>query len=252
MSRNQKNNGLVKYEFSRIIPREAILFTLSSVLMKSRKTLWYLETLVLSARYFQKLRDPRFVHRTKNDRFISREKLWKESVIPYLESRKGKIHVAEFGVASGRATQWWHDHLANISIWDGFDTFEGLPDAWTRGDVIVMNKGVFAPKDVQNPYPIVLNTKVIKWHRGLINETIVELERNAGDDMFILIDVDLLEPARDVLRWTLTNGRKGDCIYFDEAFDPFNEGLALSEAMNNGLSFEVLGYTGSALAIVLT
>lgn len=54
-----------------------------------------------------------------------------------------------------------------------------------------------------------------------------------------------------ILEWLMIHGRLGDCVYFDEAFDPFNEGLALSEAMGTGFNFRVLGYTGSSLAVVL-
>ena len=121
-----------------------------------------------------------------------------------------------------------------------------------RSGVTVMNQGVFAPADSAEPYPRIEGATNITWHKGLIGETISELVRLESSILFVLIDVDLLEPTRDVLRWMEVNGRPGDCIYFDEAFDPFNEGLALNESISRGFKFQVLGYTGSALCIVLT
>ena len=177
--------------------------------------------------------------------------MWSRAVVPYLSGLDSSISVAEFGVASGRATSWWHQNLKNIEHWDGFDTFEGLPTPWTRGGVTVMDQGVFAPEDSTSPFPQIEGARSITWHKGLINDTISELSRTRNLPMFVLIDVDLLEPTRDVLQWMEVNGKPGDCIYFDEAFDPFNEGLALNESMSRGFKFEVLGYTGSALCIVL-
>jgi len=40
-------------------------------------------------------------------------------------------------------------------------------------------------------------------------------------------------------------------VYFDEAFDPWNEGLAIRNAVDQGLSFRALAYTGSSLLIEL-
>jgi len=252
MATESNNTGLKKFKYSNKISRERILTTFSNLLTKNKHILWYLETMVLSARYFQKVRNPNFGESVSKRQFTHREQMWADSIIPYLTATSMPVHVAEFGVASGRATQWWHKNLPNIKRWDGFDTFEGLPEPWTRGGVTVMNQGVFAPSDPHNPYPRVENSRDLQWHKGLISETIHELTRENEDLLFVLVDVDLLEPTRDVLNWLLTNGRPGDCVYFDEAFDPFNEGLALDEAIQKGLKFRVVGYTGSTLAIVLS
>jgi hypothetical protein len=243
--------GLRVYQTRNSKLRERIQTILAHRLMKLKKPLWYLETLVLSARYFQRINQFASIENKKKTMFLDREALWNKAVIPYLNCTLKPIHVAEFGVAWGKATQWWHDNMKNISRWDGFDTFEGLPTPWMRAGVNVMNQGVFAPKDLKQPFPQIDGAKNIIWHKGLIGNTINMLERNANDTLLVLIDVDLLEPTRDVLKWMLANGATGDCVYFDEAFDPFNEGLALSEAVSNGLQFNVLGFTGSALAIVL-
>jgi len=238
-----------KYDVGR---RQKVLTSLSGILSKSPRLLWYLETLVLSSRFFQRVSDVSFGSPvSKKNRFSFREELWLKAVIPYLQSTRKPVHVAEFGVASGLATQWWHLNLKTISAWDGFDTFEGLPEDWSRGGVSVMKKGVFAPQDPTNPFPQVAAGHTIRWHRGLISETIGNLTREPDSTLLILVDVDLLGPTRDIMRWALKNCASGDCIYFDEAFDPFNEGMALQEAIDDELKFHVIGYTGSALAIVV-
>ena len=244
------STGLTSFKNPNAKLREKILSMLSRYLMNSRRVLWYAETVVLSARYFQRINGDSFGLDGPGVRYSNREEMWLKAVLPYLSKRSTKIQVAEFGVASGRATTWWHHHLEKIHRWDGFDTFEGLPAPWKRAGVTVMNQGVFAPQDASSPFPVISGAKSLTWHKGLINETISELMRSEDSTLFVLIDVDLLEPTRDVLEWMEQNGKTGDCIYFDEAFDPFNEGLALNESIARGLKFRVLGYTGSALSIV--
>lgn len=242
--------GRSDFSYRNEMLRERILTSLSHKLTSAPKILWYAETLVLSARYLQRL--TMIVHRSPRAvKYPHREKLWLKAILPYLEQSEKRIHVAEFGVAAGKATKWWHRHLTDIHRWDGFDTFEGLPSPWIRGGVEVMDQGVFAPENPREPFPTVPGANNLFWHKGLISDTISQLSRSKDELLFVLIDVDLLAPTRDVLAWLLVNGRRGDCVYFDEAFDPFNEGLALTEAMENGLAFEVVAFTGSALAVVL-
>jgi hypothetical protein len=77
------------------------------------------------------------------------------------------------------------------------------------------------------------------------------LSGGLGEHLFILIDTDLLDPAEEVLDWLLAHGKPGDVVYFDEAFDPWNEGLALRQAIVAGLAVNAVAYTGSALLIEL-
>ena len=251
MKDRPKSTGLVQFKHSHEERRESILTSLSGFLQRRPKVLWYVETLALSARYFQRVTASQFGVGEVKPRYSHREKLWTEAVIPHLTSSGRRVHVAEFGVATGKATVWWHNNLPSIERWDGFDTFEGLPEPWTRGGVTVMNQGVFAPIDPDSPFPKIPGKTNLAWHKGLICDTIAQLSRSDDEVLLVLIDVDLLEPTRDVLEWLMDNGRPGDCVYFDEAFDPFNEGLALSEAIEKGFKFRVLGYTGSSLAVVL-
>jgi len=249
--KNEHGTGLDSFRNPNAAYRERVLGACSYVLSRTRLPLWYLETLVLSARFFQRVTADGFGTGRRKTRFRDREALWSDGVIPALRRAGSPIRGLEFGVASGRATAWWHANLPEIAGWDGFDTFEGLPEPWTRGGVTVMEQGVFAPEPGQSEFPVISARCPIIWHKGLIGDTITGLDRDPAEVLLILVDVDLLAPTREILDWALRAGRPGDCIYFDEAFDPFNEGLAITEAMERGLTFSVVGYTGSALAIVL-
>jgi hypothetical protein len=92
---------------------------------------------------------------------------------------------------------------------------------------------------VTAPYPFT-------WHKGLIEDTLPAFKRPDAP-LFVLIDTDLLEPAAVILDWLNVNGRPGDLVYFDEAFDPWNEGLALRRAIDKGLNVRAIGHTGSSL-----
>jgi hypothetical protein len=70
----------------------------------------------------------------------------------------------------------------------------------------------------------------LTWHKGLIEKTLPEFTRPDAP-LFVLIDVDLLESASVILGWLNVNGRPGDLVYFDEAFDSWNEGLAVRRAV---------------------
>ena len=157
----------------------------------------------------------------------------------------------EFGVADGLATQWWAARGVAFEAWHGFDTFEGLPEAWSRAGVPVLEAGVFSPSAGEGHYPDVRAPYPFTWHPGLIEDTFPRTVR-PETALFVLIDVDLLEPTIVVLDWLVENGRPGDLVYFDEAFDPWNEGRAIREAVDSGLKARAIAHTGSALLVELT
>jgi hypothetical protein len=204
--------------------------------------LWYAESLVHSARYQQLLASAAWAKDSVRcrDRLV----LWKKLAEPRL---RGLTATAlEFGVADGLATRWWAGRGITFAAWHGFDTFEGLPTAWDRGGVQVMAAGVFTPSAGAGSVPKLTAPFPFTWHKGRIETTLPAVERPAGK-LFALIDVDLLDPATAILDWLTVKGRPGDLVYFDEASDPFNEGLALRRSLETGLALYALGHTGSAL-----
>jgi hypothetical protein len=226
--------------------RERVHTTASALLSRTKRPLWYAETIVLSARYQQFLASARWAQGSV--RFGDRTTLWERAAEPRL--RGASTTVLEFGVADGLATRWWASRAISFAAWHGFDTFEGLPTDWTRGEVPVMSAGVFKPRagtgavpQLEAPYPM-------EWHRGLIEDTLPRFIR-PDNGLFVLVDVDLLEPTSVILEWLASHGRPGDLVYFDEAFDPWNEGLAIRRAVAGGLALQGLAYTGSSLLVRL-
>lgn len=183
-------------------------------------------------------------------RFRTREELWNETLVPRLSSETATA--IEFGVASGDATRWWASNVPSLAEWHGFDTFSGLPDVWSRAGVAVMDAGAFTPSAGTGTTPVIPSAFPIQWHVGLIEDTLPELgPRPEATRLFVLIDVDLKEPTDTVLRWLEEHGEPGDLLYFDEACDPWNEGMSLRESLSRGLRVRALGFTGSALALSL-
>jgi hypothetical protein len=235
---------LSERRYSRL--RDVVLTVAATALSKSSHLLWYADSLVLSARYQQLIRLANWSRGSV--RYSDRIALW-ENMVEALVRNTGAVAL-EFGVADGLATRWWSGRGVAFAAWHGFDTFEGLPRAWDRGGVPVMQAGMFTPSGGEGSTPQVTAPYPFKWHKGLIEETLPSFVRPEAP-LFVMIDVDLLEPTLVILEWLKTNGRQGDLVYFDEAFDPWNEGLAIRRAVEHGLRVRALGHTGSALLVEL-
>ena len=226
--------------------RDLVLARGAQYLSYTKKVIWYLETLILSARYMQLLKSSEWG--TNSTLLVNRYQLWNEKLIPMVKS--GAV-VFEFGVAAGAATKWWAKKELPVACWHGFDTFTGLPTPWKRGGVDVMDAGVFDQSGAKSEFPKIDTRYPLKWHKGMISETLVKAEFPIPSECqkIIFIDVDLYEPTKEVLFYFAKHLKPGDLIYFDEGFDPWNEGLALQEAIKVMPNFIALAHTGSALLI---
>jgi hypothetical protein len=216
------------------------------LLARTSRLLWLAEALVLSSRFQQKLKARGWGKTSKFRR--DRTALWCEDVLPILAHQE--FSVLEFGVADGAAVRWWADKDTKIREWIGFDTFEGLPSSWTRGGVEVMAAGVFSPSSGVGSTPTVDAKFKTDWIRGLIEDRLPHVSAPELP-LFVLIDVDLYEPTRTIVSWLSKNGKPGDLVYFDEAFDPWNEGAALDEFALSNQEFIALAHTGNSLLIKL-
>lgn len=226
--------------------RDLVLARSAQFLASTKNIIWYVETLILSARFMQLLKSS---HWGANSRlFSNRYQLWNEKLLPKVNS---DAIVFEFGVAAGAATKWWAKKELPLAVWHGFDTFTGLPTPWSRGGVDVMEAGVFDQRGTASEFPNVKSRYPVNWHKGLISETLVNTHFpiKTESQIIIFIDVDLYQPAKEVLLYFAGHLKSGDLIYFDEGFDPWNEGLALRETMNALPSFNAIAHTGSALLI---
>jgi len=226
--------------------RDLVLARGAQFLSRTKRVIWYLDTLILSARFMQLLKSSNWG--SNSTLLFNRYQLWNEKLMPRI---KPGAFVFEFGVAAGAATKWWAKKELPFAGWHGFDTFTGLPTPWRRGGVDVMDAGVFDQSGSQSEFPEVDSLYPLKWHKGMISDTLVKSEFSIPLECqkIILIDVDLYEPTKEVLFYFAKHLKPGDLIYFDEGFDAWNEGLALQEAVNVLPNFIALAHTGSALLI---
>ena len=226
--------------------RDFILSSCANRLAGTKKVIWYFETLVLSARYIQLLKLSKWGRDSK--RYKNRFALWQNELNPRIAP--GAI-AYEFGVATGAATKWWSNQNVPFGEWHGFDTFSGLPTARERGGIDVMKAGVFDQTGNKSKLPVIDANYDIHFHEGLISETLVKTGFQIMNDRqkIVFVDVDLYEPTKEILFYFAENLKTGDLIYFDEAFDPWNEGLAIREMLQSLPPFKALAHTGSALLI---
>ena len=181
-----------------------------------------------------------------NPLLAHRELLW-SAILPRLISR-GPLAVAEFGVAWGFATNWWLTRLTDPGIeWHGFDTFTGLPESWNRGGLQKYEPGSFS---AGGRTPPIADSRA-KWHVGLVGDTVsaVDLEHFKTRPLFLLFDFDLYEPTAIALKAMAKFLKPGDIMYFDEAFDGWNERQAIDKILLPHFELTCLGSTATALVL---
>jgi hypothetical protein len=116
--------------------------------------------------------------------------------------------ILEFGVASGRTV----NHLANLRPAQqvfGFDSFQGLPEAWRPG----FGKGRFA----QLVPAVRSNVTLVQ---GLFEDTLAGFLADRPEPVALLhIDCDLYSSSRFVLETLAFRISRGTIIVFDEYFN---------------------------------
>lgn len=135
-------------------------------------------------------------------------------------TRKGLLHeealrvrgveglVLEFGVASGQSVNYIADRVPGETV-HGFDSFEGLPEAWTS----TYQKGHFAqalPEVRQN----------VELHVGWFEDSLPKfLAEHPGPVSFLHIDCDLYSSTKTIFDLLGDRIRPGTAIVFDEYFN---------------------------------
>jgi hypothetical protein len=181
--------------------------------------------------------------------FSHREKMW-EAVLPRL-ARLDSLAVMEFGVAWGYATKWWLSRLHDPKLeWHGFDTFTGLPTTWDRAGLTIYDAGSFSAGGNTPP----IRDPRVHWHVGDVGATVGDLawDKLGTRPIFLFLDFDLYEPVMIALQAALPYLKSGDVLYFDEAFDAWNERKAIDEILMPQFRFACLGSTATALALEIT
>jgi O-methyltransferase len=126
----------------------------------------------------------------------------------------------EFGVAGGHSFRWWvANSLADNCRFFGFDTFEGLPEAW----------GTFNKSDMAASIPVIDDGRV-RFYKGLFQETVPDFVREyePGEERLKIIhlDADLFSSTLYALTSMAPYLGKGDILIFDEFNVPNHEFLA--------------------------
>lgn len=120
-------------------------------------------------------------------------------------------HYLEFGVFSGGTIRHIAKCRRNTTI-HGFDSFEGLPEAWAGFNLgrQAFFRGGRLPKVPGN----------VMLHSGWFSDTIpVWRERHTGAVAFIHIDCDLYSSTVDILTGLADRLQPGTVILFDEYFN---------------------------------
>jgi hypothetical protein len=155
-----------------------------------------------------------------------------------LPAKNGGLFL-EFGVYKGDSINRLA-HLTPSRHWYGFDSFKGLPEAWTPG----ARKGAF---DVQGRLPPVrTNVTLVP---GFFDETLPQFMLKHRDEKvsFLHIDCDLYSATKTIFDALGHLLQPGCIIVFDEYFNypdwKNGEHKAFTEYIaKSGRSFEYLAY----------
>ena len=128
-----------------------------------------------------------------------------------LSTVKIEGHYLEFGVLTGGTVRFIARRIGGRVV-HGFDSFEGLPEAWSGFN---LGKGAF---DMRGRLPRV--PKNVRLHRGWFEDSLPAwLTANPGAVAFVHVDCDLYSAARTVLTLLADRIVPGTVIVFDEYFN---------------------------------
>ena len=128
-----------------------------------------------------------------------------------LTETKIEGHYLEFGVYTGGTIRFIASRLGKRVI-DGFDSFEGLPEAWGG---FHLGRSAF---DVRGKLPRVPDN--VRLHRGWVEESLPPwLKDNNGPVAFLHIDCDLYSSTQTIFNLSSDRIVPGTVILFDEYFN---------------------------------
>jgi len=157
----------------------------------------------------------------------------------------------EFGVYKGDSINRLADIRPNVR-WYGFDSFEGLPEAWTLG----AKKGAFSVEGVIPPV-----RKNVTLIRGVFEQTLPGFVAENRDKRvtFVHVDCDLYSATKTIFKYLGDLLQPGCIIVFDEYFNypDWEEGeyKAFSQFVEDtGRTFKYIAYvrTGGQVAVRLS
>ncbi len=141
-----------------------------------------------------------------------------------------KVLYLEFGVKYGKSIKYWSDRLKNReSVLHGFDSFEGLPEAW---DNYKFKKGTLT---TEGGIPSI-DDKRITFFKGWFNDTLPSYalpDTEKFDKVVFMLDADLYSSTSYVLNHFRNEIKEGVFLYFDEMNRPDHEPKAFSELIES-------------------
>ena len=152
-----------------------------------------------------------------------------------------EITFIEFGVAFGETAHYLAETVKLSYTYHGFDTFTGLPGAWRKLPKGAFNTGGVSPS---------IGLPNFTFHKGLISETISQLDFSSPGRKVVLFDFDLFEPTLFALEYISDHLRSGDIVYFDEAFDA-DERIVIQSYFCERFEFQVLAASVFGIAFTL-
>lgn len=155
-------------------------------------------------------------------------------------------HFLEFGVFTGGTMRYMAKRLPGRHF-HGFDSFEGLPEAW-GGFNLAKNAFSLEGKLPKVPANVTL-------HKGWFNQALPPWSAaNPGPVAFMHIDCDLYSSTKDIFRELIGRFQPGTVILFDEYFNYPNwenhEFKAWRELVaEHAIQYEYLGYARQQAAV---
>lgn len=142
-----------------------------------------------------------------------------DAEIMKLASDSVRLHgfYLEMGVARGNTINFIAALNSKKKIY-GFDSFEGLPEDWNRGDFVIP-KGSFGFKSPEMTPAVLHNVSLIK---GLFKNTLPEFKDKVLKDQpiaFLHVDSDIYSSACDIFKYLGDNIVRGSIIIFDEYYN---------------------------------
>ena len=123
----------------------------------------------------------------------------------------------ELGVCTGKTINFIAALNPHKKIY-GFDSFEGLPEDWIKGDKTI-RAGTFGFKNPSKLPPVLHNVRLIK---GWFTDTLPTFIKNCDSNKpiaFIHIDSDIYSSAATALELLSNRIRAGTILVFDELYN---------------------------------
>jgi hypothetical protein len=176
-----------------------------------------------------------------NRRFILYEEVCKQEQLNTVA-----IDYFEFGVSGGHSFRWWLEKNKEAgSKFFGFDTFEGLPEAFGAYD-----KGsMAAAADSLN-----ITDSRASFHKGLFQDSLVPFlaTYRSENKKLIHMDADLFSSTLFSLSQLYPFLKDGDVILFDEFAVPKHEFMAFKLFTESFyINYEVIGAANNYLFLAI-